>query len=96
MDNVDILAASIVIGLLLLICCVTGALAKRKGYKFIIWFFAGGIIGLIALCFLPFANSPESPDWEKYNRAEKGNNLGIKLVILNVLIGIVRFAMLDA
>jgi hypothetical protein len=40
-----------ILGLILGIA--TGLYARHKGYSFIAWFFAGGLIGLIALAFLP-------------------------------------------
>jgi MFS family permease len=88
MDN--LLAIGVVLAFLTIISLVTGALAARKGYKFIIWFFGGGIIGLIALCFLPFANSPELPEWEKRARVEKGNHLGYKIIVVNILLMVIR------
>ncbi|MGA1237896.1 MAG: hypothetical protein ACO34E_13665 [Limisphaerales bacterium] len=42
---------------------ITGLLAYRKGYSFLIWFFAAGILGLILLACQPFANQADlSPE----------------------------------
>lgn len=40
------------------VCTITGILAQRKGYSFLIWFFSAGAIGLIILAFLPPATTP--------------------------------------
>ena len=69
---------------------VTGTLAARKGYQFWPWVFAGGIIGLLALAFLPFANAPGLSEIEKVQRLEKGNRLGRNLAIVSILFFLVR------
>lgn len=86
----ELLAAAFMIGFLLAICLVTGALAARKGYNFRIWFFAGGVIGLTWLCFLPFANSPELPDWEQWARIESGNRIGRNIALFSLVLVLVR------
>ena len=53
------------------VCVVTGALAARKGYNFFLWILAGGIIGLLALAFLPFTNKGENEHLKK-----RGNLIG--------------------
>jgi hypothetical protein len=40
---------------------MTGRLAARKGYNFLLWTLGGGMIGLIILAFLPFANRSGQP-----------------------------------
>jgi len=39
-----------------IISLITGALGARKGYNFFLWMLAAGVIGLVILSFLPFAN----------------------------------------
>jgi NADH:ubiquinone oxidoreductase subunit 6 (subunit J) len=57
-------------------CLITGALAARKGYRFILWLFAGGIIGLILLAFLPFVNKGDFSEMETRQKTKTGNLLG--------------------
>ncbi len=54
-----------------------GFLARRKGYNFVVWFFAG-IIGLIALAFLPFATT------ERQKRI--GNWVGAGAILASILV----------
>jgi hypothetical protein len=41
------------------VCTLNGLLAERKGYNFVIWFFTGGVIGLLILAFMPAATTPQ-------------------------------------
>lgn len=86
----DLLVRILVIGFFLLIGLVTGALAKRKGYNFTPWFFAGGIIGLIALAFLPHANNPKLEPIEQRGQARKGNDIGKKIAIVSLALALIR------
>jgi hypothetical protein len=86
----DLLAVTLTISFFAAIGVITGLLAARKGYWFLPWMFAGGIIGLIVLAFLPFANSPELSDVERVDRMEKGNDIGRKLAAITVVIGLIR------
>lgn len=72
----------------LLICCVTGGLAYRKGYHFLIWALAGGIIGLIVLAFLPFANRVEE-EGERRRVTKRGNTTGGAIAAIGVLVAVV-------
>lgn len=86
----DLAVMAATFGLLGLIALVTGALAARKGYRFFNWMFAGGIIGLLILCFLPFANAPGLPAAEQRTRAEKGNIIGRNISLVVVALAILR------
>ena len=57
-------------------CLITGVLASRKGYRFILWFFAGGIVGLLVLAFLPFVNKGDFSEMETRQRTKTGNITG--------------------
>ena len=70
-----------------LVCCVTGGLAYRKGYHFLIWALAGGIIGLIVLAFLPFANREE--EGERRRVTKRGNTIGGAIAAIGVLVAVV-------
>ena len=63
----------------LLVCVVTGALAMRKGYNFFLWALAGGVIGLIVLACLPFANDA------KHLRV-RGNVAGAVIAVLSLTV----------
>ena len=65
------------------VCVVTGALAARKGYNFFFWVLAGGIIGLLALAFLPFTNKGENEQLKK-----RGNLIGSGISVVVVLAGL--------
>jgi MFS family permease len=86
----DWIALAFVIGFLGVIGLVTGALAKRKGYKFLPWFFAGGIIGLLVLAFLPDANDPKLSEIEQRTQARKGNDIGRNIAIFALALALVR------
>ena len=91
MDN--LVAIGFVFGFFGLIGLVTAALAVRKGYQFLPWFFAGGIIGLLFLCFLPFANDPKLSEMEQRSLAEKGNVTGKKIAVVSLGLVLLRMVM---
>lgn len=61
---------------------ITGALAARKGYNFVLWALAAGILGLIILAFLPFANKAEQSPQEQARLKSTGNIVGGVLAAL--------------
>jgi 4-hydroxybenzoate polyprenyltransferase len=75
----------------LVISIVTGALAARKGYNFILWALAAGILGLIILAFLPFANKPDQPPEEQARLKKTGNTVGGVLAALGIIVLAVKF-----
>lgn len=60
----------------LVFCAITAFLAKRKGYNPILWFFAGGILGLLILAFLPFTNKGNLSEEERIKKLKSGNIIG--------------------
>lgn len=68
-----------------LISLVTGALAARKGYNFILWALAAGIIGLIILAFLPFTNKPDQKPEVQQSLRKTGNTIGAVLAALGII-----------
>lgn len=76
----------------LILSVVTGALAARKGYNFILWALAAGIIGLVILAFLPFANAPEKPPEEQARLRKSGNMIGGGLAVLGLFMIAMRVA----
>lgn len=61
----------------LLLGLVTGALATRKGYSFIHWMLSMGLIGLVFLAFLPYANKPDRSPEENAALVKRGNTTGL-------------------
>ncbi len=66
------------IGIAIAICIVTGLLAARRGYNFFLWMFAGGVVGLLVLVFLPDVGkkSKVSDEDEKHRLVSTGNRIG--------------------
>jgi CBS-domain-containing membrane protein len=80
------------LGLALLIAIVTGALGARKGYNFFLWALAAGVLGLIILAFLPFANQPDQSPEEQRQLRRTGNTVAGLLAILAAVFVAIRFA----
>ncbi len=71
----------------LLVGVITGYMAHRKGYSFYLWFFAGGVLGLVVLLMLPDASDPLNSYEENQRLAARGNNLGWIIVVAALVIG---------
>ena len=69
---------------------LTGLFAWKKGYLFIAWFFAGGLLALIALAFLPDVYEVKSPmePWEVKRLQRQGNVIGVIFSICSIIIGL--------
>ena len=80
------------LGLSLLIAVVTGGLAARKGYNFFLWALAAGVLGLIILAFLPFANQPDLSSDEQARLRRTGNIVAGVLAVLAVIFVAARVA----
>jgi hypothetical protein len=77
--------------LTLLICAVTAALAWRKGYHPALWFFSGGIIGLIVLAFLPYVNDKSKlPEEERAAKLKSGNTIGGVISAIGIGFAVLR------
>ena len=77
-----------IIGLLLGLA--TGLYASRKGYLFIAWFFAGGLIGIIILACLPDAHEVKTPmePWEVRRLQRQGNIVGAIFSVCSIIVGV--------
>src|SRR5262249_54561680 len=73
------------VALIFLFLVAPPLLAARKGYAWYLWTFACGLLGLIVLAFLPYAN--ERNESEEVNRARRktGNIVGAVLTGIGVL-----------
>ena len=67
---------------------VTAFIAWKKGFNPVIWFFAGGLIGCIALLFLPGAHRFTQPLDEKQFLRERAKHVAMTItgIYLGVLI----------
>jgi hypothetical protein len=72
---------------------VTALLAWRKGYNPMLWFLAAGVIGLLILAFLPFANEANLPSGARDTLKKRGDMIGgviSAVVVLYVLIDLLK------
>jgi len=75
----------------LAVMLITGLLASRKGYSFWLWFFAAGVLGLITIACLPFANLPEQSWDEQEELKRKANNYALVLIVAGFIFGCCLF-----
>jgi hypothetical protein len=82
----------IALGVVLVLLCVVvpPLLAARKGYKWYLWVFGGGLLGLVILAFLPFANKPDQTPQEQERLQRRGNTIGGVLTAISVGLAILR------
>ena len=66
-------------------------LARRKGYRWWVWFYAMGLVGLLVLGFMPFANKPEQTPEERARLVKRGNRVGLVLSGIAVAITLALF-----
>ena len=64
---------------------VTGGFAARKGYNFVIWGLAGGLLSLLVMAFLPFANKADQDAETKRLLVSRGDRIGLVLVVVTAL-----------
>jgi hypothetical protein len=74
-------------GVLLILLCLVAPplLAARKGYSWYLWTIACGLLGLIILAFLPFANKPHVGEKVNRSRRQTGNTIGGVLSAIGLL-----------
>jgi len=63
--------------------------AYNKGFHFLRWFLALGIIGMIWVCFLDSANAPNISEEEKQKRLEHADTVGAWLAWINVALTVI-------
>ena len=85
----------IVMGTALILLClvVPPLLAARKGYAWYLWTLAGGLLGLIVMAFLPYANKGDVSPEVNQSRRQTGNTVGAVLSatgLLGILVGVVN------
>lgn len=68
----------------IVLCVAAGMLAARKGYSFVLWVFSG-ILGLIVLAFLGYANVDDIGTDVARDRRKTGNTIGAVLSVLALL-----------
>ncbi len=74
----------------LFLCAMSAFLAARKGYQPLIWFFCAGLVGLVVLVCLPYANLPEQTSEEKARLRRNGNLIGLLIAGVAVVVLAVR------
>jgi hypothetical protein len=71
---------------LILLCFVAPPLlASRKGYSWYLWTIACGLVGLIVLAFLPYANKPDVSPEVNQSRRQTGNIVGAVLSVIGLV-----------
>lgn len=63
--------------------------AYNKGFHFLRWFLALGIIGMIWVCFLDSANESGISEEEKQKRLEHADSVGAWLAWINVALTVI-------
>jgi hypothetical protein len=72
--------------LMVLLCFVVPPLlAARKGYAWYLWIFGCGLVGLVVLAFLPYANRPDVSEEVNRSRRQTGNIVGGVLTAVELL-----------
>jgi hypothetical protein len=72
--------------LLVLLCLLAPPLlAARKGYAWYLWTIACGLLGLIVLAFLPYANNPKVDEKVNRSRRQTGDTVGGVLSAIGLL-----------
>ena len=81
--------------LFVLLCLVAPPLlAARKGYAWYLWTFACGVLGLVVLAFLPYANRPDVSKEVNRARRQTGNIVGGVLTALGLLVILAQCALI--
>ncbi len=83
------LASATALLITVVFCVITGMLAARKGYNFLLWTLGGGILPLIVLACLPSSDKSESVE-EQVRTQKTGNTIAIAFIILNALFFLFR------
>ena len=66
---------------------IMAMLAGRKGYSPVLWFLAGGILGLLILAFLPFVNEKSQlPKRERASKKQTGDIIGGVISVVAVVL----------
>ena len=80
------------IPLFLIFGAINAVIASNKGFNPFIWFFAGGLLGLIVLLFMPSAKAVLEENPELYEQRKKeGNTAGLIVLGIAVLLGVVIY-----
>jgi len=74
------------------VCAFVAYRARKKGYEPVIWFFAGGLIGLLILAFLPFTTREDLPHYNDKKMISKGNAIGAVVALISIVVIIIQAA----
>lgn len=76
---------------------INALVANKKGFSPLIWFLAGGLLGLIVILFLPSAKAVRAEDVDLYMKRKKtGNTVGLIILAVGVALGILLVLALKA
>ena len=79
----------ITLGILVLFFLLNVFIAYKKGFNPLIWFLAGGILGLIAILLLPQAKKYRKTDLNEYYKRRKTSNIvGLIIIAIGVTISV--------
>jgi cobalamin synthase len=78
----------------LLFGVIAAIFARRRGYNWLCWLMALGLIGMIVVLFLPSANKEGLNEAEKNKIIKRGNLIGIILTVISILFTIFAYLML--
>ena len=83
----------VTLGILVLFFLVNVFIAYKKGFNPLIWFLAGGILGLIVILLLPPAKKFRKTDLNEYYKRRKTSNI-IGLIVVAIGVAICVFFVL--
>ncbi len=76
---------------------INAIIASKKGFNPLIWFFAGGILGLVVLAILPSAKAVLTENVELYEKRRKtGNRAGIIILCIAAVLLLVFIIVLQS
>jgi hypothetical protein len=74
---------------------INALIANSKGFNPFLWFFAGGLLGLIVVLILPSANAALPEDQELYETRRKNSNIAGGIILgLALLLVVIAFGSL--
>lgn len=74
--------------------CLTGELAAAKGYNFLPWFLAPGLIGILVLSFLPSTTKGNLSPGAAVRERARGNRIGGVLAAITIVSSLFTIAVL--
>ncbi len=76
--------------IIIALCAFAAYRANKKGYNPYIWFFTGGIVGLLVLAFLPFTTRKDLPHYKDIRMKRTGNVIGGVIAIISIMLTVIQ------